>query len=362
MRGDGVRSRVVRAAPLTLAIGYALFVLALHGSIGQLALLAVGAAIGVCAIAAFPASILLMKHMVRRGRAGDTTPLPRVVAELAHRRWREDRCRSIWQPLVMLALVMSAFNIFKQFILPGAGFWAGPTIAAADRALFFGIDPWRITHALFPSPWATQFLDLGYHAWFAPMTLGIALCACARPGSVLAMRYQLAFCLLWIVQGSLLAYLLPAAGPTFYATFQQETGRFADLTRELVAQDAYLRSVGAPGLSALTYQNYLLHMFGTDTIALGGGISAMPSLHNAHAVLFACAARHLSPRLGRIAIGYAFIIWIGSIHLSWHYALDGIVALVATMVIWKATGVIAHIGAGGRTAGRALPQFAGVGR
>ncbi len=254
--------------------------------------------------------------------------------------------------------MMTAFTFFKQTTLRDAGFGYGPWIAEADRALF-GTDPWRITHLVLASPWSTQALDLAYHAWFAPMTLGVAFCAFAKPGSVVAWRYLATYCLLWIVLGSFLAYAFPAAGPIYFSSFQQETGRFAELTHMLASEDAALRTYGAAGLSALDYQEQLLVNFKHGTIILGGGISAMPSLHNALAVLFACAAWHVSRPLGWLMTAYAGIVWIGSIHLGWHYALDGVVALVATLGLWKLSGVLVRAAQARSRAKRGVvPPFA----
>ena len=38
---------------------------------------------------------------------------------------------------------------------------------------------------------------------------------------------------------------------------------------------------------------------------------------------------------------YALVIWIGSIHLGWHYAVDGLVSIALTIVIWKLMGKLA---------------------
>lgn len=334
----------MRAAPLVLALSYAVFVIPGRnvGTPGQIAMLASGYAAAISGVAGLFGGVVLLVRLTRARRRGEATSGAALVRDLLMRRWRADRCLSLWQPLAAFVVLMTAFTLFKQTVLPAAGFGTGPSIAAADRALF-GIDPWRITHALFPSPWATQAFDLAYHMWFAPMTLGLVLCAAARPGSVLASRYLLAYALLWIVQGSLLAYWLPAAGPCFFASFQTETNRFAELTALLAKQNAALRAAGAPGLAALTYQDYLLRLFSGHSVALGGGISAMPSLHNALAVLFVCAGRHVSRRLGTGLAIYAAVIWLGSIHLGWHYALDGLVALAATLATWKLTGVLCHL-------------------
>jgi hypothetical protein len=39
-----------------------------------------------------------------------------------------------------------------------------------------------------------------------------------------------------------------------------------------------------------------------------------------------------------IAIAYAFVILLGSVHLGWHYAADGYVAAGVTWLIWAAMG------------------------
>ena len=76
---------------------------------------------------------------------------------------------------------------------------------------------------------------------------------------------------------------------------------------------------------------FILHSI-KDNCVLGANASM--------AVLFACAAYHVDRRAGRLFSAYAVLIWIGSIHLGWHYAIDGVVAAVLTLSIWKDTGLI----------------------
>ena len=40
------------------------------------------------------------------------------------------------------------------------------------------------------------------------------------------------------------------------------------------------------------------------------------------------------------AIVYAFLIWTASVHLGWHYALDGVLAALLTVVLWWVTGLL----------------------
>jgi PAP2 superfamily len=268
------------------------------------------------------------------GRQRPASPTAAIVAWLRGR-WRRDYLISLFWPPLLFALLMAAFNSFKQMVLPAAGFGLDPLLAGLDRALAFGQDPWRITHALFGSPDATWLIDKAYHGWFLPMSLGLILCA-FLPASTYRLRtqYLLSYIMTWIGIGSVLAFLLPSAGPCFYMQFIGPAPEFQALMDRLATQQAAL---GSP-ISALTFQDRLLAQFGSDSLAIGAGISAMPSVHNGLAILFAFAGFSINRKLGWVMSFYALMIWIGSIHLGWHYALDGLVALPLISGIWWAAG------------------------
>jgi hypothetical protein len=50
----------------------------------------------------------------------------------------------------------------------------------------------------------------------------------------------------------------------------------------------------------------------------------------------------LLSRLSRVAgilgWGYLALILVGSVHLAWHYAIDGYVSILAVLLIWRAAG------------------------
>lgn len=276
--------------------------------------------------------VFLLSRLVR----GKTKERPvTLIASMVRERWRSDRLLSVAIPPVFLALLLASFSTFKQRILPSAGFGMDPIFAEADRALFLGTDPWRITHAIVDSAWATQLIDLAYLLWFIPMML-TALLSWALPAE-LRVRTLLSFALVWIVIGSLLAYLLPSAGPCYYGHFHPND-RFADLNLLLAAHGADLGSNGEPGLLALRGQAELLAAFRSQELMLAAGISGMPSVHNALATLFALVAFRINRALGWFFTAFALVIGFGSVHLGWHYALDGIVAALATWGLWWAAG------------------------
>ncbi|MBW2186739.1 MAG: phosphatase PAP2 family protein [Deltaproteobacteria bacterium] len=64
----------------------------------------------------------------------------------------------------------------------------------------------------------------------------------------------------------------------------------------------------------------------------------MPSMHVATSTLFALLGWRSNRALGIILTIFLVIIMIGSIHLGWHYAIDGYVAIIGTWLVWLGTG------------------------
>lgn len=280
--------------------------------------------------------ILLGLQMVRDQRTGANSSMLGIVREFAKRHWDYDRGFSFLMPPILATVLLATYNMFKQRVLPNAGFSLDSHLASVDRSIL-GSDAWQITHGMLPSPWVTQVIDILYHPLFFPMTIAIALCSFMAPQSELRFRYLLGYTLLWSVVGSMFAFLMPAAGPCFDYFFHGSEVDFRPLTDLIAQQHAYLKSVGAPGLYSPTYQEHLLSLFGADGVALGGGISAIPSLHNGMTALFVCFAISWKRKLAFVLIPYSLIIWFGSIHLGWHYAIDGIVGNLLAIACWMMT-------------------------
>jgi hypothetical protein len=290
----------------------------------------------VCALAA--AEWMLLARARRPGpRAGPAE----IFSGYLRARWAEDFGVSLLWPPLMFGLLVGSFGLFKQEVLVKAGFGFDPMFRMADRFMFLGIDPWRITHAL-PSPWTSLVLDRIYHGWFAPMSLGLILCAFVRRPVRARTQYMLAFALSWIVIGSLMAYLLPSAGPCYWGLLTGRPGPYDALMSGLYADQAKLQA-GLHGslLGALSEQAYLLSLYRGAAVGVGGGISAMPSMHVALAALFACAAFRLGRVWGWLAAAYAALVFVASVHLAWHYAVDGVVGAGAAILIWRLSGYLA---------------------
>jgi PAP2 superfamily len=143
--------------------------------------------------------------------------------------------------------------------------------------------------------------------------------------------------LTWILLGTVLAQLVPSAGPAYYQRVTGSWGPFAPLM-------TYLRAAGEiHQLDVLSVQTALWRAVERGEVVFGGGISAFPSLHVAMPVLGACAAWSTHRRLAWTFVAFGALIFLGSIHLGWHYALDGEAAVAGVAAIWWTTGQVGPV-------------------
>lgn len=232
----------------------------------------------------------------------------------------------------LFALFMGAFLYCKMLIPAIQPFAWDATFAEWDRAIF-GTDPWRLLHPLMANPWITFFVDVVYSSWVPVVFLFWAgLLASPRVPAVLRSQYWLATVCSWILIGVAMAAMFSSAGPCYFADFVPgQPSPYADLV-------AYIHGVEASHpLSSSTAKAFLWDVYNGRS-DLPGGISAMPSMHNAQAALFVVVAYSLNRRFGHVMTVYAALIFVGSIHLGWHYAVDGIVGIAAALAIWSACG------------------------
>ncbi|KLE35356.1 hypothetical protein AAW00_02610 [Aurantiacibacter luteus] len=231
--------------------------------------------------------------------------------------------------LVALALMMQIYMVLKVAMPTIVPFYADPLFARIDAAIF-GQDPWRISHMLL-GPGATRFLDGFYTTPCLVVTMGMTLWACFSRDRAFSRRAVLAITLSWFVIGVWAATLLSSAGPAYMQHFYGEP-RFAALTASLPAD-----------LTAVRTQAYLLENFGAP--GFGKGISAMPSMHNA---LYLLLIWMMHDRFGNAwqtwcAVAFEATVFVASVHLGWHYALDGIVSALMVGPIWWMAGAIERL-------------------
>ena len=291
------------------------------------------------AIAILSAAMALVTYLIRalmRSAGGS------VFAVVAHDFRNKITASNVITAIVIwlgFAAILLAFSPMKSMIANVRGFPLDHILADLDRDLF-GMDAWRITDPFFGSPLMMAFLQLCYTLWFLFMWCSIVFCA-LMGSNTLRWRYSIAFFLCWILVGSLAAYVLASAGPCFYDLAFHDN-RFSDLMDHLRRSDVELRQISPElGLQSLGIQDMLWNGYVNHKDGFGKGISAMPSMHVATSCLMALGAYQISRPLGRAMMFFAVMIWIGSIQLGWHYALDGIVGAIMAVAIWRVAGAIA---------------------
>jgi len=131
------------------------------------------------------------------------------------------------------------------------------------------------------------------------------------------------------VLGTVIAGVGMSAGPGFYQRVTGET-RFQALT-DFLADDHR-------GLGSLRAMDVLWSAYRQGVVGWGTGISAFPSMHLAVSTLLTLAAFRLHRLLGWAFVAFTGAILFGSVHLGWHYAVDGYVSIVCTTLIWFAVG------------------------
>jgi len=203
-----------------------------------------------------------------------------------------------------------------------------------DRWIHFGYQPWEILQPVLGYPPVTFILNLNYNIWFIVMwTIIIWQAFTARP-STLRLRFFISFLLLWSIGGSVFAILFSSAGPAFYENLNLTPNPYKDLMTYLYQVNETL-PIWALKTQEILWTSYV------NKEGVVAGISAMPSMHNASAVLFALLGWKVSRAHGIALTIFAILIFLGSIHLGWHYAVDGYVAAALSVVVWWISGKIA---------------------
>jgi hypothetical protein len=234
-------------------------------------------------------------------------------------------------PIVMMPFFFASFSVLKMLMPRYIPFWLDEPFAKMDQILFFGYHPWELTHAVFSTPESTLTLDLFYSIWVLLLSVAIAGFALFAP-RVERARFFLSFGAAWFFLGFVGAWIGASAGPCFLANLNSPLApEFAGLMQRLHAASNSMDTVA----QAVEWQEMLWQGYETQTYRFGLGISAMPSLHNAIAVLYAFMAFRFGKIAGWVFTAYAIIIFIGSIHLGWHYAVDGIFAALGMWAIWR---------------------------
>lgn len=234
--------------------------------------------------------------------------------------------------LLAIPLFASSFTIAKAAVPLLHPYSWDSRLAAIDQTLHGGVQPWLLLQGLVGYPPVTALLNLAYHLWFFIMFAMLYWLVFSTERAQLRMQFMLSFVISWTLLGNVVATLLSSAGPCYYRLVTGGPDPYAALMGYLHVADSHI-----PVL-ALNVQNMLWQGYQQHVGVSGMTISAMPSMHVATAVLLALAGWHIGRSTGIALSIFAALILIGSIHLGWHYAVDGYVGAVGAYLIWRLVG------------------------
>ena len=304
-------------APIT---GHSLDVAGAGGVAGELSELLVVALLG-----------MLAWRFVQIARArppeGPTRALGRWLAGLAI---RDDRWVHAVHTLAVVTVFSVSFGVLKGAIAILVPFGWDIAFMEADRWLHGGRLPHEWLAPLLASPPVLLATNFVYNLWYF-IVLGALVIAGARAGERRHGRRHLAFAVafiaVWLVGGFFLATLFSSAGPCFVGP--------AGITGEYDALMATLRATNEiVPLWAVSTQDML---WAGHTGARDGtlGISAMPSMHVATAILLALYLGGFGRAYALAGWLFASAIMLGSVLLAWHYAVDGYAGALVAWVLWR---------------------------
>lgn len=235
---------------------------------------------------------------------------------------------------IAFIFLLSTFTSLKTMIPYVNGFAWDVRLAEIDNALHGGVDPWRLLHPLLGYPYVTMGINYVYNFWLAVLYLVLYWQLFSLKDYRTRMQFFYTMALCWAICGSFLAIVFSSGGPCY---FYEITGsdRFLPLMN-------YLYSIGGANYKiwALVNQENLWRDYVEKAHGIGAGISAMPSVHVGTALIFMLVGLRSGTFWKIASIGFFAVILLGSIHLGWHYAIDGYVAILTTLPLWYISGSI----------------------
>lgn len=223
-----------------------------------------------------------------------------------------------------VTLFYGAFTSAKNLLPEVSHFDWDVALADLGEWMHGGTPLWRHLHPVL-TPY-TRYIDIFYNVFWqvAMLTMVLAMAFANQRRR----RFFIIFFLCWIVLGNVLAGMFYSAGPIFYDRVVGDAQRFRFLLD-------YIGGYQDPPLAVSVYQSYLwtLHRLGAPEF--GSGISAFPSMHVSMATLIALWLTRMHRRLAIPAVLMVLLTQAGSVHLGWHYAVDGYASIVLTYLIWR---------------------------
>lgn len=240
--------------------------------------------------------------------------------------------------LVLFAIYtpfFASYTYFKTMIPKMVPFQHDALFAEIDRMVHFGYHPWEILQPLLGYTAITFFISIAYKFWFVVKFFAMYWQAFSQQMMDVRAQFFLTLLFSWVINGALFALFLSSAGPCFYSDFVAD-----GLQNPYVPLMDYLRDVNENAYSIvhLKSQAYLLDIYHGNMPHIFSGISAMPSMHMSIAMAIVLLCWHYGWFKRTLGLIFLLLTYLGSIHLGWHYAIDGYFAMITTYIIWRGAG------------------------
>ncbi len=245
-----------------------------------------------------------------------------------------------WTYACMAFLAMSADNFFfvskslinavNPYVQAG---W-DPVFAAIDKALHFGMYPHETIIPAANMIGAGRVLDAAYALWLLVMFFVTGYTMFVETDLYRRLRFLWTYLLSWILLGTIGATVFSSVGPLFYHDFYPG---LPDVYASVTKNMDVMSSTGF--LFAAKTRELLLGWAHNDRIFDPNALSAMPSMHLAVSWIMVMYARSLGRRPFMLALPFFVMMYLGSIYLGFHYAIDAYVSVVVTSLIWWIAGI-----------------------
>ena len=286
--------------------------------------------------------VLLLIGMImelwRLNRAQYDGPLlPALWQKIHAKDFAPQRVSNAVHSTICMTAFMTGFTAIKDLIPAANPFSWDPAFTELDRVLHFGSQPYEWLAPVLNVPFVTYVINLNYNIWFFVM-LGFCFWhGFAHKENRLRQHFFIAFMMTWFLGTCVLGTVFSSVGPGMYGRFYvNEVDPFKPLMAWLQHTSQFYPIYSIDTMNKL-WESYV------QGKGLISGISAMPSMHVGSSLLFVICA---------VATGRRWLIWatsifcvaifIGSIHLAWHYAADGYLGAAVAVFCWWIAGKIVN--------------------
>ncbi len=279
--------------------------------------------------------ILLIQQFYLAHKMGSASQPTRTIIRIVLKE------KTVWIKLANALPTLLAFPTFMFFFAETKGnipilnpFSWDQYFANLDKAIHFGSHPWEWLHpVLSQSKPLVMLLQLNYNLWFIIVSLMWIIPLLMMRAGPKKSAFLVTTILTWTIGGVVFAIMLSSAGPAFYGKLGIQPNPYEPLLH-------HLQQLSQTPLFVLQKQSQLWLLFQENSGF--NAISAMPSMHNAMAFLFILFGYSINRILGHVLLAHAVLIFIGSIYLAWHYAVDTYVSIALVLVLWSFSHYVAN--------------------